>query len=106
MRSVFGDEEFEGDSYDFLTKIYKRPEFPIHMRVSAAETVIKYDRPSLNAVEVSGNKNNPLQVINTIMGVLNGTGRELPSGLIEYTEEDPEDSSSPDLEDQQSLSDP
>jgi hypothetical protein len=98
MMDALGLDKFEGDSYDFLTLIYKSPAFPIPTRIGAAEVVIKYDRPSLQSVEVSGNKNNPLQIVNTIMGALNGTGRRLPSRLDEDDEQGQQDLSSSEVE--------
>lgn len=76
---AWGEGEFEGDSYDLLSKVYKCPAMPMRMRISAAEVCIRYERPMLQAVAFVGDINDPSNVGRQMMDILNGTGRGLPS---------------------------
>lgn len=82
---VFGDEEFDGDAYELLRVAYRSPAFPTRVRLDCAEICIKYEKPALSSVAVSGGEK-PVHVMHTIMGFLNGTGRGLPSQTVREAE--------------------
>lgn len=70
---------FDGDAYLFLAGIYKNPDVPLPVRMKAAETAIAYERPKLQAIEHSGDAENPLTVVHDILGDLDGLSRSLPN---------------------------
>lgn len=101
-----GDQEFDGDSYELLRRVYRSPAFPIPARLDAAETCIKYERPALQAVVMQGQINQAVTVIHQIMDLCNGTGRELPDKsrrprIEEAVEVGEDDADEPALEDEQ-----
>ena len=70
---------FTGDAYALLVWIYRSPDLPITLRMRAAEAAIAYERPKLAQVELQGDATSPLHVIQSILRMLEGTGRGLPS---------------------------
>jgi hypothetical protein len=96
---LWGDGEFDGNSYDMLKAVYKSPRAPAALRWEAAKLCLKYERPALSAVAVvhPDQSKDPLR---DLMKVINGSNRGLPTrDLLKDLEEDDE----PLLADQQPL---
>ena len=75
---------FKGDAYALLTFIYCSTDLPLTLRMRAAETAIAYERPKLAQVEVQSDDGGSTALIQEIMLITNGTGRDLPSQRPEY----------------------
>lgn len=45
---------FDGDSHAYLMSVYKNPAYEIATRIDAAKAAIRYEKPALAAVELSG----------------------------------------------------
>ena len=73
---------FPGDAYALLVWIYRSADLPITLRMRAAETAIAYERPKLAQVEMEGDDQSPMKIIQNIMQMLEGTGRGLPSESV------------------------
>jgi hypothetical protein len=69
---------FEGDAHAFLMAVYKDPKQEPKLRVSAAVAAIRYEKPALASVEVSGDKENPLHSITRIETVVIDLGSSCP----------------------------
>ena len=44
---------FEGDAHAFLMAVYKDPKQPLDLRVDAAKSAIRYEKPALSTVDVT-----------------------------------------------------
>src|SRR5690242_1239618 len=53
---------FEGDAHAFLISIYKDPAQEVGHRLQAANTAIKFEKPALQAVQLSGKDGGPIQL--------------------------------------------
>src|SRR5271163_3270635 len=51
---------FKGDAHAYLMSVYKDPKHPIEIRIDAAKAAVRYEKPSLAAVQVQGDKDKPL----------------------------------------------
>ena len=47
---------FEGDALDLLRAVYRDPRVGLDLRIDAAKTAIRYERPSIAAVEIDAGK--------------------------------------------------
>lgn len=56
------DGAFEGDSHALLMTVYKSPAHEWPIRIDAAKAAIRYEKPSLAAVEHTGKDGGPIQV--------------------------------------------
>lgn len=83
MRSIslkFGElvpDAFEGDGHALMVAIYKHPDVPLEVRLDAAAKAARYEKPSLQAIEHSGNRDKPVQQVTRIERVIrrpDGTG--------------------------------
>lgn len=86
MRDALGGATFEGDAYALLQLVYRSPCFPIRVRINAAETCLKYERPMLQAIAVRQDRGSD-SIAAVLSELLKGTGRGLPSeGFAEVGE--------------------
>lgn len=53
IEQALGDA-FDGDAHAFLMAIYKDKTRPVEIRIDAAKAAIRYEKPALAAVEVTG----------------------------------------------------
>lgn len=53
---------FDGDSHALLMTVYKDPKHEWPMRIDAAKAAIRYEKPILAAVELTGKDGGPVQV--------------------------------------------
>lgn len=60
IRQVIPDA-FEGDAHALMVCVYKDPQHPIEVRLDAAKCAIRYEKPSLQAVEHTGANGGPIQ---------------------------------------------
>lgn len=54
------DGAFEGDSHALLMAVYKDPSHDWDVRIDAAKAAIGYEKPRLGAVQLRGDKENPI----------------------------------------------
>lgn len=57
---------FEGDGYQFLVAVYKDPRIDLETRLDAANKASRFERPTLQAVEHSGNPDRPVHQVTRI----------------------------------------
>ena len=60
---IAGTTEFDGDALDFLRVVYRDPRIPLDVRIDAAKTAVRFERPSLQAVEVGGKGGGAISVV-------------------------------------------
>lgn len=63
-------DAFEGDGYAFMVAVYKDPRIDLDTRLHAAEKACRYERPTLQAIEHSGNPDKPVQQVTRIERVI------------------------------------
>ena len=54
---------FKGDAHAFLVAIYKDPAHTIELRLDAAKAAVRYEKPSLAAIDVTGDHEHTVHVI-------------------------------------------
>lgn len=54
------ENAFEGDSHALLMAVYKNPAHDWDVRIDAAKAAIGYEKPRLGAVQLQGDKDNPI----------------------------------------------
>ena len=55
-KRILGDEAFEGDAHSLLVLIYKDNSLPLAVRLDAAKTAIRFEKPVMSAVDSGGSK--------------------------------------------------
>lgn len=55
-------DAFQGDAHALLMAVYKDPMQEMKLRVNAAATAIRYEKPSLSSVEMAGPDGGPVQL--------------------------------------------
>jgi len=70
-------EIFSGDAHAFLMSVYKDPSQPPMMRLDAAAKAIRYEKPSLQAIAMTGAVT--INLINEILSELDGRSRGVPA---------------------------
>ena len=53
-KRILGDEAFEGDAHSLLVLIYKDNSLPLAVRLDAAKTAIRFEKPVMSAVRFRG----------------------------------------------------
>jgi hypothetical protein len=53
---AIGPDRFLGDAHAFLSMVYQDPQLPLSVRLDAAKTAIRYERPALQATHVSSSE--------------------------------------------------
>src|SRR5262245_25124443 len=56
-------EAFEGDAHAFMMSVYKNPELENALRLDAAKAAVRFEKPSLAAIEHTGRDGGPIQII-------------------------------------------
>ena len=54
------ENAFDGDSHALLMAVYKNPAHDWDIRIDAAKAAIGYEKPRLGAVQLQGDKENPI----------------------------------------------
>jgi hypothetical protein len=68
---------FTGNAHAFLMAVYKDPANELNIRLDAAKAAVAFEIPRLQATTLKGDADSPLQIVNSMFGFLNGTGRGL-----------------------------
>jgi hypothetical protein len=63
-------DAFEGDGHAFMVAVYKDPRLPVELRLDAAAKAARYEKPTLQAIEHSGNPDKPIQQVTRIERVI------------------------------------
>lgn len=53
---------FEGDAHALLMAVYKDPAIELELRIDCAKAAIRYEKPSLAAIEHTGKDGKPIEV--------------------------------------------
>src|SRR5690348_11005589 len=59
IRAALGPDAFTGDAWEFLVSLYADTRLDKELRLRAAATAIKYERPALQATELTGANGSP-----------------------------------------------
>lgn len=60
------DRWFEGDGLELSQRIYRDKWLPWTLRMDAVKVAIKYERPALQSITVSGDENRPLWLLTDV----------------------------------------
>lgn len=63
-------DAFEGDGHAFMVAVYKHPDIPLEVRLDAASKAARYEKPTLQAIEHSGNQEKPVHQVTRIERVI------------------------------------
>jgi hypothetical protein len=63
-------DAFEGDGHAFMVAVYKDPRIDLETRLDAAAKAARYEKPTLQAIEHSGNQDKPVQQVTRIERVI------------------------------------
>lgn len=61
IQEALGDGVFEGDAHALLMAVYKNPANELPIRVDAAKAAIRYEKPSLAAIDVGNKDGKPFE---------------------------------------------
>jgi hypothetical protein len=50
-KEIIGGELFEGDAHAFLMSIYKDKSLPLNLRLDAAKSAIRYEKPAMTVID-------------------------------------------------------